>query len=118
NVGAERFQLVGGTLNGSGTLVVTNEFYWSSGSLNHSGTVTLLPGSIGTFTGNSNGKGFGGGTFNLQGTVTWTGTGQIGFAQGIWNNTGLFECQTDAPFIDTFDGAPMVFNNSGTFRKT
>ncbi|MEW6304193.1 MAG: hypothetical protein AB1705_12020 [Verrucomicrobiota bacterium] len=115
-VGAERLEIVSGTLNGTGTLDVTNEFHWSGGTFSHTGTATLLAGGAGTISG-AGAKSYGGGSFNNQGTLTWTGAGVINFSQGTWNNSGVFEIQNDSSFVDVFDGAPLVINNSGTVRK-
>jgi hypothetical protein len=116
-VGAERLEIASGVVSGAGSLTITNHLNWLGGTLDLSGTATLLAGGSGSISGVS-AKGIGFGRFHNQGTIIWTGTGPVNYAQGSWTNSGIFEIQNDSAFVDTFDGSPMIFHNSGTLRKT
>jgi uncharacterized repeat protein (TIGR01451 family) len=119
DVQADRFELGSeGTLRGTGTLTIREELRWTGGVMDGSGTTTLLAGGRGTISGNPDKRLDGTRVFNNHGTITWTGAGRIVFVEGAWNNTGLFDCQTDSSWMDSNNPAPLVFNNTGTLRKS
>jgi hypothetical protein len=119
SVGAERLEVTSGTLNGTGTVTVTNEFHWSGGTLGGTGALTTLAGSVGTISGTAAKTLDGGRVLNNAGTLVWTGTGGISFYLGTWNNSGLLDCQSDATMHDgSSSGVGSFFNNSGTVRKS
>ncbi len=105
---------VGGTLDGTSDITVTNLLTWTAGVIEGDGTTlannsTVLS-SGGTKTLNR--------TLENAGTTTWTGSGQfrINGAGEFTNLPGaLFEAVNDA--VLTWTGSSGVFNNEGMFRK-
>jgi len=117
-VGAERLALqTGGTLGGPGTLIVTNTFNWTGGTMMDAGVTTILPGGALNLSGTAQ-KTLNNRTLNNGGTMTWTGTGVIQAYANLNNLAGaLFDIQTDAA-LDPVSGLAASLNNAGTLRKS
>ncbi len=118
NVTVAGLQTSGDLQNGS--IRVTSDFEWTSGTLNT--TVTIPAGGVANITGTAD-KALNGIAFNNAGTVNWSGSGRInGGNSAIFNNQagGVFNAQTDGQlFIYTFGGQPTFNNLSGaTFNKS
>ncbi|NEQ37415.1 MAG: hypothetical protein F6K40_14535 [Okeania sp. SIO3I5] len=116
-VNIANFTQDGGTFNGGGALNITGNFNWTDGTQGGTGVTTLAAGAIGSISGTAQ-KSLLERTFNNQGTITWTGTGNISTADGsTFNNTGTFDIQNSESFLGDFDGSSS-FNNSGTVTKS
>jgi hypothetical protein len=116
-VSAERFEITSGTLNGTGTLTVSNLLNWSGGTMGGSGATTIPVGANAVITGSVT-KLLDARTLNLQGTATWTGTGGLGLQNAaVINNSGSFDMQGDLNLLAS-GGAASSINNSGTFTKS
>ncbi|MDH7502309.1 MAG: CARDB domain-containing protein, partial [Verrucomicrobiota bacterium] len=114
------FNLAGGTVQGSGTLIVTAAFAWTAGALTGSGHLEIPAGATLAISGAS-GKHLVGWSVELSGTARWEGAGSISSGQGATVNvqpTGLFEISSDKNIYFNEGGNPTVFNNAGIFRKT
>ncbi|HMM76473.1 MAG TPA: hypothetical protein PJ986_12240 [Gammaproteobacteria bacterium] len=112
----------GGTLAGTGTLIVTGDSTWSTGT--HSGTGTSQFDAALALSGPGLKVLLGGRTVNLNGTTTWSGNtaannGAIRFWNGgTLNNNGTFnDANGFASFIEHNAGGPHNFNNVGTYNK-
>ncbi|MEW6304194.1 MAG: hypothetical protein AB1705_12025 [Verrucomicrobiota bacterium] len=117
-VGAERLEITSGTINGTGTVTVTNGLYWSGGTVGGTGTLTLLGSVNGTISGGNTKFIDGGRVLNNAGTLVWTG-GSINLNLGTWNNSGLLDCQGNNTMSDASgSNAGSFFNNTGTVRKS
>jgi hypothetical protein len=115
-------RLTGGTLNIAGAMTAANSFTWTGGTLGGAGTTTIPSGGTLRLDG-FNTKTFAGSrALTNQGTVTWTGGGDIwgsSSAETTINNSGLFDAQSDDLFNSSSSSPSVhVFNNSGTFRKS
>ncbi len=101
---------------------LTTSGTWSGGTL--SSTLNVAAGATLSLTGgNYYAETVSGGTLNNSGTITWTGTGNIGLQNTatINNQTGaLFNIQTTASLIPSngSDTTALTFNNAGTLRKS
>jgi hypothetical protein len=122
NADCEAFTLGGPNkvpgLNGTGTLTVHGPSVWNYGTLNGSGRLVIAPESSLAFA-NSSEVGL---SWALEngGNIQVYGAGGIGLASGavITNRTGaLVEIQRAAK-IRYLTGAPVRFDNAGTFRKS
>jgi uncharacterized repeat protein (TIGR01451 family) len=117
-VNAQNLKMTGGTINGTGTLTVTNTFNHTGGYLSGSGVILNIPtGAVW----NVNTANVAAATCNIDGSIVWTGTSALDFSQGAIINihaTGLFDAQSDAPIYIFGGGNPPVFNNAGTMRKS
>ncbi|HOK76895.1 MAG TPA: CARDB domain-containing protein, partial [Verrucomicrobiota bacterium] len=114
------FNLAGGTVQGSGTLIVTAAFAWTAGTLTGSGHLEIPAGATLAISGAS-GKYLVGWSVEVSGTARWEGTGSISSGQGATVNvqpTGLFEISADQIFYFNLGGNATVFNNAGIVRKT
>jgi hypothetical protein len=108
-----------GSLGGPGSLTVNGLYTWTGGSMVDSGVTTLNGGMA---LSGPNTKGFHGRTLNNanNGTITWTGTGQLHCSSsGQLNNTSgsIFDVQNNSSFANAGGGA-VAINNAGTFRKS
>ncbi|MFM6899244.1 MAG: hypothetical protein ACKPKF_18870, partial [Microcystis panniformis] len=112
----DNFSQSGGTLTGSGEIIVNNNFNWTSGTESGSGKTTLK-GTTNIST--TNAKWVDTRTIENQGTVTWT-NGDIYLYNGAnWNNTatGVFDIQGNNGFYYWSGNQPKL-NNAGTLKKT
>jgi hypothetical protein len=114
--------LSGGSLGGSGNVVVTGTLSWTAGDMAFStGKTILAPTGSGTISGTSN-KWLSR-TLENSGTLNYTGTNLLfGFAAGqagvLDNLTGaVFHAQNDGDLLVWFAGSHAV-NNSGTFNRS
>ena len=110
--------LSGGTLTSDGTVSVDNDFTWSSGTyqgnalgdldLNSDATMTM------SFSGSTTLSLM---TWYIDGTILWTGTGDISLSstQININSGGTFDIRTDA---DLSGETGSIFTNDGTIKKT
>jgi hypothetical protein len=104
-----------GAITGIGDVTVEGTFNWTGGTMSGVGSTVsngTLNVSNAVFFG---GPGLDGRTLVNTGTVVFTGTGDLGIANGaVINNQGTFLAQGNARLVGS-GGA--VFNNSGDFRK-
>jgi hypothetical protein len=109
--------LGGGTLTGAGDTTVTHQMTWSGGTLAGSGTTTIgasavlhiSPVSPTNVTLDAR-------TLDLEGTGTWSGTGNIVFTDAAQLfNAGLFTVTNDQDL--SFSGFGKILN-LGTFQKS
>jgi len=112
----------GGTIAGTGMLVITGDSTWSAGT--HSGTGTSQFDAALALSGAGLKVLLGGRTVNLNGTTTWSGNtandnGAIRFWNGgTINNNGTFnDANAFDSFIEHNVGSPHNFNNLGTYNK-
>ncbi|WP_222595614.1 beta strand repeat-containing protein, partial [Microcystis aeruginosa] len=106
----------GGTLSGTGEVIVNNNYNWTSGTQSGSGKTTLK-GTTNISTTNT--KSVDTRTIENQGTVTWT-NGDIYLYNGAtWNNTatGVFDIQGNNGFYQWYSNQAKL-NNAGTLKKT
>ncbi|HVY69332.1 MAG TPA: hypothetical protein VHH73_05355, partial [Verrucomicrobiae bacterium] len=121
NVAATIFNITGGTLSSSvnGAMTISGSMSWQGGTMDGNGRVTF--GNL-SFLGISGAgpKGLiNGWTLNNDGTVLWTGTGNIfGYNGGQINNAGVIDIQTAAGFDYQDAGAVPVINNTGSIQKS
>jgi hypothetical protein len=109
---------VNGTLDGSGDLAVNGTFVWQRGTVRGSGTLTAN-GSIALSDGGAGYRNLIGRTLTNVSTASWTDNQIFQLSEGAsFTNQGTFEAQSDQPFLYGGGGAPVAFNNSGTFRKS
>ncbi|NLH73122.1 MAG: hypothetical protein GX456_08730, partial [Verrucomicrobia bacterium] len=114
------FNLAGGTVQGSGTLIVTAAFAWTAGALTGSGHLEIPAGATLAISG-AGGKDLVGWSVEVSGNARWEGTGNIRSGEGAIiqiQPTGSFEIANDENIYYSFSGAPTVFNNAGVVRKT
>ncbi len=115
-VSAQKFELVNGTLNGAGTLTVTNSLDWSGGVMTGSGSTNIPSGA--TLSINTATKYLDTRTLNNAGTTTWMDASVMYLQNGATiNNSGLFNFQGDTGLYWN-GGAVATFNNTGTLRKS
>jgi uncharacterized repeat protein (TIGR01451 family) len=112
--------LSGGILTGGGrvTLQGPAASSWTGGTMSGSGT-TLVPTGVTFNLSGASVKDFHTGrVWRNEGSVVWTGSGGIRTGTGAtFQNTALFDIQTDANFGQDFGGTAQILN-TGTFRKT
>jgi Divergent InlB B-repeat domain len=101
------------TLTGAGAITVHGTLDWDSGSIAGSLQITIAPGAMLDFDSPS-GVLFSGRTLENQGTVYWSGLGNISLNGVITNDVGaLFEMQN--PVTMQWGGGPAArFDNAGT----
>jgi hypothetical protein len=110
-----------GRLSGAGAFNVAGPFAWQGGFLENLNSLTLT-GST-QMTGGDNKKILNSNLTNL-GTITWTGTGDIGYNRGSIINYGTFDIQNDQSIAPAVAGAPFQFHNGlngqnrGVVKKT
>src|SRR5262249_35645333 len=113
--------LSGGALAGTDTLTVTGAASWTGGEMTGTDHTGIGAGVTLTTSGSSTLSFHGGRTLDNAGTVTWTGTGNLGTGEGaVWNNQAgaLFDLQSDVAFINWYGGTAPQFTNAGTLRKS
>lgn len=116
DVAAERFELVGATLTGPGTLSIGSAFDWTNGSLSGNGTV-MIPAAARLSLSGAGGKTLNQRTLTNLGSATLSG-GNVTCGNGaLLNNSGSFAVESDASLIQSFGNASML-NNSGFLRKS
>jgi hypothetical protein len=101
------------TLNGTGTLTISNVMNWISGSMGGTGTTTIAPGATLNATANPYTLGLSR-TLKNAGTMLWTGVG-ISLSSAVLTNCpgALILAQNSASLSAT----SSRFDNAGTFRK-
>jgi hypothetical protein len=104
------------TLNGTGTLTVSNVMNWTAGTLSGTGRTVIAPGAALTIA-NSGTILLTTRTLDNAGTCLWSGTGALNVNSAfITNQPGaLFEVQNNTAF--NFSGGSPRFDNAGMFRK-
>ena len=107
-----------GTLGISGAIAISQTFDWTGGIIGGGGSVTLAPGSVSTISGAAI-KSLSSGTFNVGGTLAWSGPGQFGASNGTLRvlNGGLFDLQSDAALGNNLGGV-IALIVEGTLRKS
>jgi hypothetical protein len=108
-----------GTLSVNGILTVADQFAWTSGTINGSGTLDLAPASTGLINNTSGALTLDTVTFNSLGNLTWSAvTNNLNVTNGAdWNNGGTFTLQNNQT-IDWTAGAEPTLVNSGTIVKS
>jgi hypothetical protein len=104
-----------------GTNVIDGALTWIAGNWNSASSVTITPNSTLYVVGAGGDNDMANCQVTNNGTVQWEsgtlrGGGNV-FGTAIYNN-GLFNCQSDEQMQDAYGGIGMVFNNTGTFRKS
>jgi hypothetical protein len=118
-----------GSLFGVHTFTGTGVFNWTGGTLRGGGAVTTIASGFRVAISGADNKSInhgsatsGGHRLINNGTITWTGAGNIQGGDGsiITNAAGaLFDVQTDASFVYQFGATPAFNNQAGaTFRKS
>ncbi len=110
--------LTGGTLDGTGTVTISNVMNWTGGTMSGSGR-TIIPAGVLLNLSSVGGVALNTRTLENAGTVLWTGAGVIGmnFGSVITNRVGaLFDAQNAASLSS--GSGPNRFDNAGTFRKS
>ena len=119
NIAIPQFNYGGGTLDGTGTLSLTNTATWDSGVMQGGGTTTVDPSA--TLTIGSAGSHFLSNrtlTTAATGTITYANNGALFLQNGSSiNNAGLFEITGDGSLNDN-GGAASSFTNTGTLRRS
>ena len=119
-VPAGNITLASGTLDGSGTLVVTNVMNWTGGTLTGSGVTLISLGAELNIAGD-NGKELLGHTINNAGTATWTNSAHIrAYGGAVWTNqaSGVLEMQNNQMIHTGGSGNGLRLDNAGIVRKT
>ncbi|RYD19812.1 MAG: hypothetical protein EOP88_17550, partial [Verrucomicrobiaceae bacterium] len=106
---------------GNGTLATTagGVFEWAGGTFNN--VASLAPGSQWLISGNGTKDLGGSAVLKNNGTVTWTGTGNLlGQNTSTIENlaSSVFNVATDADFVNNYGGNRVVVASGATFRKT
>jgi hypothetical protein len=118
NIVVQNLDLLSGTLDGTGTVTISNAMAWTGGIMTGSGRTLIAPGaalnlsSVGTVS-------LIGRTLENSGIALVTGAGGVSLQAGaiITNRAGsLFEIQSAASFGSIFTGNRI--DNAGTFRKS
>ncbi|MBI3998212.1 MAG: hypothetical protein HY355_04195, partial [Armatimonadetes bacterium] len=114
--------LSGGTLQGSGVVLVRTSGSWTTGALGGSGVLQIASGGTLSISG-AGAKTFTARTIANAGTVTWTGTGSIssGSAAVLQNQSGgTVDIQADASWFHNLGGGVPTFNNlqGGTVKRS
>lgn len=115
----DRFVQTGGILSGS-DLAVVAEWHWEGGLKTGPGTTSLGIQGIGEFRGPAV-KQSAGRSFANQGTIVWTGDGDLPWnGGGTFTNasSGAFEIRTDADMLQTIENARIRFVNQGIVSRT
>jgi cytoskeletal protein CcmA (bactofilin family) len=110
-----------GTLTVNNELTITNTFTWTNGTLSGSGSVNIPEDATWNLTAGSSRTLDGTLTINMNGTASLA-AGFFGLATSagiVFNNTGLFDLQSDLGFGTGGTGVfRMTLNNTGIFRKS
>jgi hypothetical protein len=106
----------GGTLTGTGDVTVSKLLKWDVGAMSGTGSTTVAPSAVLDITGTFD-EALDARTINNQGTVTWTGGGNvvIGTHGAVINNEAgaVWDFQKDAAIVGV-----GTFNNAGTLQKS
>lgn len=109
-------QSTGGSLGGSGNLVVSGSAAWTGGSMGGTGTTVIDAGATIAFGGNVTlGR-----PLQNDGTANWS-AGTIGLNAGTLTNNGTFNAGSATAANLTMQGVSLsssAFVNNGTFNKT
>ncbi len=109
-----------GTVNGGGTLTVTNSFTFGGGVQSGTGKTVVAAGTTGTLSSAS--PKFLGRTFENQGTVTYSGSGlQFGIAGGVGvinNLAGAVMNWSGDGDLGVLGGGAHAINNAGTINRS
>jgi hypothetical protein len=112
----------GGTLTGSGNLTVNGVYSWTYGTQDGSGTTVIAANSTLNMSGDPDSrkpKKVVGRTLTNNGTAVWTGTDALLFdPNGIFNNNGTLDLQSDANAGNIAREPSFGFNNAGTLTKS
>ena len=118
NFAVSNLDLIGGTLDGTGTVTISHAMNWSGGTMSGSGR-TIIPVGATLNLAIPSVVGLNTRTLENGGTVLWTGAGNFGmnFGSVITNRAGaVFHAQNAASLSS---GAGLNrFDNAGTFRKS
>jgi hypothetical protein len=119
NFAVHNFTLTGGTLDGAGSLSVSNTFNWSGGVMQGAGTVSL--GSSATMNVTNTSDSFLFRNIDNSGTINWSSTAHFFTGMGaVLTNSGTVNFSADSQI--SFDGplaAPMMtINNSNLLEKS
>jgi hypothetical protein len=118
-----RLSFASGTLAGSAVLTVTEAFAWTGGTLTGTGSLVIGPLANGSISSGA-GKSLDGGRQLInEGTLTMSGAGlnlsNGGGANATFDNRGTFTVTDEADFTwSNFNGQPVFVKNSGTFVKS
>ena len=105
-----------GALSGTGSLTVNGALSWTGGDMSGSGT-TVIPSGGSLVLSGANNKLLGQRTINSSGTTSLSG-GDLWSGQGaVFNNTGTFDVEGDASFLNNLGGSATI-NNTGSFQKS
>jgi RHS repeat-associated protein len=111
------FELDSATLTGASALTVTGSFAWTNGAMTGTGSTVIAPGASLEITGPAS-KLIDARTLTNNGTVIWSGVGQISQSSGdTINNNAAWLDQADHT-IRYAGGVGGVFNNAGTYIKS
>jgi uncharacterized repeat protein (TIGR02543 family) len=111
--------LSSGALSGSSVVTVLSQMTWTGGAMNGSGGArTIIPSGATLSISSPTGVSMTARTLDNEGTVLWSGAGNINLNGAVITNRldGLFQAQNNARF--GFSGGVNRFDNAGTFRKT
>jgi Zn-dependent metalloprotease len=125
-VAVQNCTILGGVIDGSGSLSISNLFTWKGGQIK--GTLNTPAGGYLQISGDTSNPSAGeikilSGTLNNAGSATQTGSGSLFIAQGgLFTNTGTFTTP-DYIYITGDDwnkggGGYGTFSNAGTFTKS
>jgi fibronectin-binding autotransporter adhesin len=117
-LGAERLEISSGTVNGAGTVTVTNVLLWTGGTMSGTGATDLAAGGVLNLVGAAV-KSLSGRPLNVAGTVAWTG-GNFHHLQGVVTVLpgGLWNIQTDDDWRDNDNLGTSTVVVSGILRKS
>jgi hypothetical protein len=127
NLRATTIDLNNGTLGGSGVVSVSSALYWTGGTINGTGSVTVQPRAKLAISGANKSEVLEYDTLNNLGTATWSGNNNnvlmVSGSGAMLNNQAgaTFNVQNDQA-IELLSlglaGAAPKFNNAGTLTKT
>ena len=102
----------------SGTSTITGTLNWTGGTIEGGPmAMTIASGSTLNLMGDA-AKTLSGSSINNAGTTNWTGAGDLNLNNNaIFNNTGVFNVQTDASLVQ-IGGGTSTFDNQGTLTKS
>ena len=107
------FTLSGGTLSGSGEVMVRDALTWTGGAMSGSGKTIIANG--GTLSLNDSTH-FLNRVLQSDGTATWT-AGDLLMTGGTFNNNGSCTANSGSTLQSYGNGGVNAFNNAGTFTK-
>ena len=111
--------LTGGILDGSMAVTVGGGMIWTAGAMTGSGR-TIIPPGIALAISNQDSIFMESRTLENGGTITWSGTGNMGISAGavITNRAGALISMSNSIIINGAPGTPPRIDNAGTFRKS